>query len=155
MHATELSWDLNEKIPLTPLKRGEPHFRILKTDRLLSVVQISGYAYLILISFYFIYFLEEARVRNILYQEFQGLLETISEDEVVILEGYPAHYFYLDYSLNTKAPFFCLGWISLSLNKVEISSLKEADHYSLFGFLDKKDSLYLPECMNSIGRPLN
>ena len=94
-----------------------------------------------------------------MHTEFENLLERIPENELILLEGYMEHNYYFDYSQSNQVPILSLGWISRSpfqekaLKKFDISRLKEAEHYSLFGISNQRESLYFPDYMNSITGP--
>lgn len=123
---------------------------------------IFGGAFLLLfglLTFHFINFMEEARGRKIMHQEFESLHKRIPESEVIILEGYMEHNFYFDYSASQQVPILSLGWISRSpfqnkaLLKFGISSLAQAENYSLIGIRQQKESLNFPAYMDSISGP--
>lgn len=109
-----------------------------------------------LFGFHVFNFLEEARGRKVMHQEFESLLESLPENELVILEGYMEHNYYFDYSLKKQVPIISLGWISRSpfqqkaFKKFGISSLEDANHFSLFGIRNQRESLYFPAYMNSV-----
>lgn len=112
-----------------------------------------------LFTFHVFNFLEEAKGRKIMHEEFENLCNRIPERELIILEGYLEHNFYFDYSGSKEVPILSLGWISRSpfqqkaLEKFGISGLGEAENYSLFGIRNQEESLYFPDYMNSIAGP--
>ena len=119
-------------------------------------------AYIILLglfAYHFFNFMEEARGREIMHQEFESLRKRIPEKEVILLEGYMEHNFYFDYSVRNQVPILSLGWISRSpfqkkaMAKFGLSGLVDAENYWLFGIRQQRESLYFPEYMNSISGP--
>ncbi|PZX47658.1 hypothetical protein [Algoriphagus chordae] len=111
---------------------------------------------LLLFGFHLINFLEEAKGRKIMREEFLVLTKNLPLGSLIVMEGYKENYLNINYSLDKPVPFLSLGWISQSpfqkekLHNLGLSQLSDAKEYYLLG-VDVNQEFYFPGYMNYLG----
>jgi hypothetical protein len=98
-------------------------------------------------------FMEEARGRKIMRDEFLGLQKDIPINSLVILEGYKENYLGIHFSQKKPVPFISFGWISKSpfqkkvLFRLGLRSILDTKDFYLFG-VDVQEEFFFEGYMN-------
>ncbi|WP_283412588.1 hypothetical protein [Algoriphagus winogradskyi] len=117
---------------------------------------ILSFLIIILFTFHVLNFMNEAQARKVMQTEFITLTETIPEESLLVLEGYPENFLGINYTLDKQVPFLSLGWISKSpfqkkkLKNLHLEHISEAKEYFLLG-VDVNKIFYFSEYMRFLG----
>ncbi|TDQ19596.1 hypothetical protein DFQ04_1420 [Algoriphagus boseongensis] len=102
-------------------------------------------------------FLNEAKGRKLVNEEFYSLLENVASGEIVFLEGFFEYNFLNHFSQKNPVPVISQGWISRSpfqkkaFQRMGISGQSELKSYALIAF-QFPEPLVFPDYMNRISR---